>query len=160
MNFFAQLLPRFISEAPSAVRKTVYAVLTILGAVLLVDYKFAAGSSVPWVNSHVVSAAVLAWYVFIVTPVLTMAHQKVGELSPWENDLFDAVTPELANAAAPAADIPNAATEAALVKVEPVVAEVAPIVEAAVPAVAPEVAAASGIVASAVAPVVAPPTAG
>src|SRR5690349_1580799 len=77
MNLLAQLLPKFVSDLPATARKAVYGALVILGALLLADYKFATGSGLPWIDAHVVSAATLAWFTAIVTPILVMAHQKV-----------------------------------------------------------------------------------
>lgn len=160
MDLIAKLLPQLVNDLSAQARKTLYAVLVIIGALLVGDYNFGAHVGISFLASHVVSTTALAWYSFIVTPVLLVAHQNVS-LPQWEQDLSDAVLPELTNAAAPAADIPNAETEAALAKVEPVVAAVAPVVESVVAEVAPAAVpaveqAASTIAASTVLPVVAP----
>lgn len=143
MNLIAKLLPQFITDLPPRVRQIVYAALVLVAVLLLVDYKFAAGSGMGWFDSHVVSAAVLAWYVLVVTPVLTLAHQKV-ELPQWVDEVWGDIDPTLTTAAAPAAGVPTAEIEAAAERAAHVIAAV-PAVEAAI----------QGIVPSSVVPVVA-----
>lgn len=60
MNIATQLLPLFLANLGPKARGIFYRVLAAVILILIADYFGAAHTGIPWVSTHVVSAAVLA----------------------------------------------------------------------------------------------------
>jgi hypothetical protein len=139
MNLLMQLLPKFISDLPPAIRKVLYGAFSVVLVLAYFDYHYAKSVGVPWLDSHVITGSQFATLSLVLSGVLLMAHQKT-DLPKWEEEMWGAITPELMSAPAPAGDVPNAAAEAALVSPTPPATDPVPPIVAAPAAVDPVVA--------------------